>query len=85
MAAIDKIYGMPEQWDELSNWLLSNNPEAVRYLYRRPNEKFGYPCPISNFPTEIDNWLFDHCPIEWVQQALDYQYNRRNENEARNE
>jgi len=30
--------------------------------------------PISNFPEEIDEWLRNNCPIDFVQQRLKEQY-----------
>lgn len=75
MAAIDKIYGTRNQHIELRNWLLRNNPKALKYLYEEEidnNEHRNR--PISNFPEEIDKWLLENCPIEWVTDYIKLQY-----------
>ena len=30
--------------------------------------------PISNFPEEVDMWLKDNCPLDFVQERLKEQY-----------
>jgi hypothetical protein len=71
MAAIDKIYGSGEQWDQLAEYLAKRKPKFLNRLYPRP-EKDG---PISNFSKEQDMWLLDNCPLEFVVNAICEQYN----------
>lgn len=82
MAAIDKIYGFPDQYEELYQWCLQNLSEALPYFYPRgyffeddgePKKK-AEPGPISNFPLNIDIELFKRCPLEWVRERLREQY-----------
>ena len=70
MAAIDKIYGTPEQHRELTRWLESSRPDLQPFLYPEP-VTMG---PISNFPTWADRWLLDNCPLEWVITRIRDQY-----------
>ncbi len=72
MAAIDKIYGDMEQRAELEAWLEKNLPGAIRHLY--PKWDGGGQGTISNFPTWVDKVLFEKCPIEWVREAIEEQY-----------
>jgi len=74
MAAIDKIYGTQEQYDELFNWLKTNKPYAIRYMYMRDGWMLGEERPIANFSYKIDMWLKDNCPIQFVQDRLFEQY-----------
>ena len=75
MAAIDKIYGTTEQYDELKNWLADHATWAMKYLYPRD----GYinnDRPISNFPVNIDIWLLKKCKIDWVINKIKEQYGK---------
>lgn len=44
------------------------------FLYDKP-EKESKVVPIANFPPDIDKWLIENCPIEWVRYRLKEQYN----------
>ncbi len=72
MAAIDKIYGTVEQWQQLHDFLKKEKPEFLRYMYEHNYESEG---PLSNFSYEADIWMKRHCPLEFVQARLKEQYN----------
>lgn len=57
-----------ENGDEYSFMLPSD------YLYDDEwyNEDYR---PISNFPTEIDAWLMNNCPLDFIQEGIKEQYN----------
>ena len=73
MASIDKIYGTNEQYDEFHAWCKKNKRAALKYFYQRedfnPEDR-----PITNFPEEIDMWLIENCPIDWVVAYIKHQY-----------
>ena len=60
MASIDRIYGTTEEFGAFKDWLKSNKPKAVKYLYYPDDETWqtewndGREHPMSNFPEEID-------------------------------
>jgi len=72
MAAIDKIYGTLEQFDEFYQFIENNKPGFLKYFYPRWEEGEG---PIANMGTYADNWLLRHCKIDFVQERLKDQYN----------
>jgi hypothetical protein len=74
MAAIDKIYGSPQQWEELHSFLLENNPDFIERMYPKPRSGVG---PISNFDTWQDEWLFKNCPLDWVEERLCEQHSSK--------
>ena len=74
MAGIDKIYGTQAQYDEFRAWMQKEKPEFLNYFYARPlapTRKF----PLTNFPIEVDAWLYKNCPFSWVRAAIEEQYN----------
>jgi hypothetical protein len=75
MAAVDKIYGSTEQYDEFRLWLAENKPELMACLYARDGYKNNKSRPISNFPVWADKWLMANCPLGWVRDAIAEQYN----------
>jgi len=44
-------------------------------LYEEIGYEKGYR-PISNFPENIDKWLIDNCPIDFVKNRLKEQYGK---------
>ncbi len=74
MAGIDKIYGTQAQYDEFHEWMRKEKPEFLNYFYSRPLLPSGM-FPLTNFPSEIDTWLYNNCPLKWVQEAIREQYN----------
>ena len=79
MAAIDKIYGSTEEYDEFLAWIEENKPEYTQYFYQRDGYKNNISRPITNFPVRADRWLMrpGNCPIEWVKERIHEQYNGR--------
>lgn len=90
MAGIDKIYGTQRQYMELRDWLLENEvpiiceissdyndentellPSAFLLSENGFNENYR---PIANFLPEMDEWLMENCPIDFVQKRLKEQY-----------
>ena len=75
MAAIDKIYGTPEQWHQLHDFLEQRRPDFLRYLYPlSASENENAEVPVSNFSYEADAWLKRHCTLLFVQERLKEQY-----------
>ena len=77
MAAIDKIYGTREQRRELKRFLMRHRKRTwLRYLYSVESQRWtSGTAAISNFPREVDRWLWKHCPLAWVRESLAVQYN----------
>jgi hypothetical protein len=47
----------------------------AQYINDVPEEAIDAPFmifPIANFPTEIDEWLYENCPLDWVIKQLEY-------------
>ena len=76
MAAIDKIYGTREQRRELKRFLMRHRKRTwLKYLYPVKSQRWtDGVAAISNFPTEIDHWLWRRCQLAWVRERLAYQY-----------
>jgi hypothetical protein len=75
MAAIDKIYGSTEEYDEFRAWLEEHKPELLMCLCQRDGYRNNLSRPISNFPTWADKWLMANCPLKWVKDRIAEQYN----------
>jgi hypothetical protein len=73
MAGIDKIYGTQGQYLELAKWLDDNCPDYKKYLYPENGYNKEYR-PISNFRSDVDEWLKKNCPLGFVQKRLKEQY-----------
>lgn len=71
MAAIDKIYGTPEQYDEFRAWVEKKCKRYLRHFYERPIASVG---PITNLTSRADEWIYFRCPINWVRKAIEQQY-----------
>lgn len=77
MAAVEKIYGNAEQYREFKAWCAEHKPGALKYFYDwYPEWNDGGNHPMTNFPTWIDMWLLDNCPITWVTDYIREQYGR---------
>lgn len=76
MAAIDKIYGTKEEHDEFRLWVKANKPSILKYFYAWEGEWLtdDKHHPITNFPTNIDEWLLENCPLKWVTVRIGEQY-----------
>ena len=74
MAAIDKIYGSNEQWEELFLWLARHRPQYIKFM-ALPFATDDKRRQITNLPLYADKWLWDNCPLKWVKEALKFQYN----------
>lgn len=72
MAAIEKIYGSSEQFNELQGWLSESNPELLKHLNPEGNHDAG--AQIALFPEEADIWLLDNCPFQWLVDQIKDQY-----------
>ena len=81
MASIEKIYGSNEQYDEFRLWIEKNKREYLIYFYERgdydEHSPHGYDKsrPITNFPERADRWLIANCPLAWVIDRINEQYN----------
>lgn len=74
MAAIDKIYGSNDQYDEFYEWVGSNRPEIIKHFYPRDDFKPITNRPITNLPEKDDMWLLENCPLGWVTDRIKDQY-----------
>jgi len=76
MAAIDKLYGSPEQWEELRDWLMNNYPSFLAHMYPKPDTSMISPnsLQIANFSLREDGVLLLTCPLEWITDRLVEQY-----------
>lgn len=79
MASIDKIYCTTQQYYEFKEWCEKNYKQALQYMYiddsvwgDKWNDNLDH--PVSNFPEEIDSWMWQNCPIEWVRGRIAEQY-----------
>jgi len=73
MAAIDKIYGNNEMYNELNHWCENNIskvfPDWKNYFYDDRFEDGNYDknqYPICNLPMTIEYYLLGNCNIDWV-------------------
>lgn len=73
MAAIDKLYGTKAQHDTFREWCAALKPEALEFFYDWMWDDDGVH-PITNFPDEIDFWLWVNCPLEFVTDRIREQY-----------
>lgn len=73
MAAIDKIYGSREEWDQIFAWLTEFYPNRVFEMYERPQSR-DLDVPLSNFSDETNLFLWNHCDMGLVQYRLKQQY-----------
>lgn len=85
MAGINKIYGTYAQCVELRTWLIENEkPIKCGSGWSRENvlpsdciyqgKKIKGKIAISNFPENIDKWLWKVCPLEFIRKRLRSQY-----------
>ncbi len=70
MAAIDKIYGTADEWQQFRDWLEVNNSALIDYLYPKPKER-GV---ISSFPHSVDGWLILNCDLPFILEQIIDQY-----------
>lgn len=79
MATVDKIYGTKHQYDHFIDWCRENNPGTVKYFYEDNKSKdFNDQRPICNFPIDIDHWMLNYCPIDFVINQIKEQYGIKN-------
>lgn len=75
MAAIDKIYGTTEQYDEFWEWCEKHLPKVLEFFYERDGYLEGLR-PITNLPQDIDTaimWSEDNPPA-WAAERIKEQY-----------
>ena len=78
MAFIDKLYGTSAQHREFYAWAERNNEELYKTLYKP--EDFVHKLPQEERPmcclsTEMDTWLWFHCPLRFILEGIMEQYN----------
>ena len=74
MAAIDKIYGTNQEYDEFHAWCAENKPDILKYFTPREAYRYEHNRSITNFPEWADKWLLKNCPISWVVARIKDQY-----------
>ena len=77
MAAIDKIYGTKQQYDEFYQWCQVNVPEAVGYFREWTEEMktdVNNTHVITSLPTEIDGLVLLREPPDFVIKQIIDQY-----------
>ena len=73
MAAVDKIFGTIEEYDEFHHWCEHNIPLALQYFTPR-NYFIEKKHSICLLPENIDMVLLDHCPLEFITEQIREQY-----------
>lgn len=68
MAACDKLYGTIDQWQELHDFLFKNKPEYLIFMRVKP---FGRDIDCICYTADIQGYLYENCPIQWVKDALE--------------
>ena len=79
MAAIDKIYGSPDEWEEMYSYL-GKKPDLRKYMYPKP-ESHG---PLSNFPVAIDYYLIEQPDLPGFMRARIFEQYGSTERRAKN-
>ena len=69
------IYGSIAQYDEFYEWCKEHRPDALGCFYDRNGYDNQNYRPITNFPEELDMWMLEHCPLEFVLKRLKNKYN----------
>ena len=74
MAAIDKMYGTPVEWEQMRAWFKTNLPQALPYMGPRPDhQENGMLC---NLPMELDRriWALRDSAPAFILRQLHRQY-----------
>lgn len=81
MSGIDKTYLSWEDYLILKDWCekteliydngVKGSPMDFLCLYDEPYEEVK---PVWNTPTSFDRWLYNNCPLEFIQKRLSEQY-----------
>lgn len=76
MASIDKIYGTKAQYKKFFRWMDANHPAWLRHFYPIPNRRLkrDEEFAMTNFPVDVDRYLLNNCPLDFVIKALREQY-----------
>jgi hypothetical protein len=61
------IYGTPEQWDQLFEWLNKEHPILTLSMANRVSGDLGR---IANFGRNSKEWLLENCPFDWVKETI---------------
>ena len=69
MAACDNLYGNKEQWTLLRDFIRANKPKYLKFMRPEPEHSEGE-CRIC-YTAEIQGWLIENCPFDWVREELD--------------
>ena len=77
MAAVDKIFGTKEEYDEFYDWCRILKPEVLQYFYPRYEKDSQF--TLTNFPEDVDRWMLKNCDIDWVVERIKEQYGIINE------
>ena len=73
MSSIEKLFGTHKQYKEFRLWCHENKKEALPYFYTW-DTKDKEQHIVCLLPEEIDMWLLENCPIEWVINQIKEQY-----------
>jgi hypothetical protein len=76
MAAIDKIYGTKAQYKKFHAWIEKNHPAWLVHFYPFPTHRMakGAVSAITNFPVDVDRYLLNNCPLDFVVKEIKEQY-----------
>lgn len=76
MAAVDKIYGTREQYQQLRDWMAGFDVALLEYIYSpcAIDRQVGPSIVLCNLPMHIDELLWIHCPLDFIRERLKEQY-----------
>lgn len=74
MAAVEKMFGTAEQWDELYDWVMRFNLVELRKRMRDKPPEDGNQHVIAHFGMEHDKVLHNMCNLDWVADYITESY-----------
>lgn len=79
MAGIEKMYGTQEQRESLVSWCKENKPSLLQFVFEERVDSQGTDeiNPIARFSENADAYLWDNCPLQFVQECLKEQYSTK--------
>ena len=67
------MFGNVDQWIELVEWIKENKPEFADSVFsfaQAAGSGSGDYRQIAQFTEDQDKWLYENCPLEFVQKRL---------------
>lgn len=73
MAACDNLYGNFDEWNELFIFLYENKREYLMWM-KPPPIPDGIDITRICYIAEIQDWLIENCPLQWVIEKLNQNF-----------